>query len=782
MAAELSGGLVLSSPEGSPPNLPETAPRDPEQLLDLLDSVVEDSPVFHESAVYLDRQTEAFRKGLKHTIAAARNLSAVGKSYSDAQQQFCMELSKLATAGEPDSASAVASGAALPSGVPQQFSATVSKIASVMGDLQAHMQTLFASMQEVFVAPGEQFLKSDFKEAKQRKKKFESRRHEYKQAASKFQVQLRKHNAGGSDSRRQDLAAVKLQADLATFDHVITQRRLFLKRECDVLSWLCSVGSAQITFYHVAYDAMTELQPLLCEAQQNIDTLREVGQHTRQREDAMRAYLEQQPSEEVSSPLKKVRARVAGAEKQGYLYKHSSRGLGSWKRRWFVVRHGQLHYFRSWRDLKQAGAINLALCSVRMAPSVGRCCFEIVSKTARQYVLQAASDEEMTDWLACIQSAIASALELQAPDAIRSPRQTLIGQSYGSPEEVQAVLRAIPGNTVCADCGTADPVWASINLGMLLCIDCSGVHRSMGVARSQVKSVLLDGWDSDLVETMQHIGNDLSNSIWLQRAPQCTYKAVRTQRDEAIRAKYEIGAVNTAAAALKPTSPTSATSATSPVHSSATSPKVLAALSPSLGVKRHSAAMTELSLSAVSHDRVSQDGRPSDASALVTSPRSIGSAGSESITTTATPLTAMVSNASATEAAASANFTSLLALLASGADLNIGTPPPLLAAVQANQPSVVFFLSLQCRCDVNVCDSVTGDTALHVAARENRRQCVRILLRHKAVTDIRNSAGQTAEDVANAVNAGEVLQVLQSVPPRMSRDIIGATIAAASAQ
>lgn len=38
-------------------------------------------------------------------------------------------------------------------------------------------------------------------------------------------------------------------------------------------------------------------------------------------------------------------------------------------------------------------------------------------------------------------------------------------------------IQALPGNEQCCDCGQADPRWASINLGVLLCIECSGIHR-----------------------------------------------------------------------------------------------------------------------------------------------------------------------------------------------------------------------------------------------------------------------------------------------------------------
>jgi len=53
---------------------------------------------------------------------------------------------------------------------------------------------------------------------------------------------------------------------------------------------------------------------------------------------------------------------------------------------------------------------------------------------------------------------------------------------------VSKILRGIPGNDKCAECSASEPEWASLNLGILLCIECSGVHRNLGVHISKVHS------------------------------------------------------------------------------------------------------------------------------------------------------------------------------------------------------------------------------------------------------------------------------------------------------
>lgn len=86
----------------------------------------------------------------------------------------------------------------------------------------------------------------------------------------------------------------------------------------------------------------------------------------------------------------------------------------------------------------------------------------------------------------------------------------------------QAVLAQLlldPINQYCVDCRLKDPRWASWNLGVFLCIDCSGIHRSIGTHISKVKSVNLDTWTNEQVENMIAWGNQRANLYWEQALP-----------------------------------------------------------------------------------------------------------------------------------------------------------------------------------------------------------------------------------------------------------------------
>ncbi|KAK9278977.1 hypothetical protein L1049_028559 [Liquidambar formosana] len=97
-------------------------------------------------------------------------------------------------------------------------------------------------------------------------------------------------------------------------------------------------------------------------------------------------------------------------------------------------------------------------------------------------------------------------------------------------------LLKLPENRECADCQSKAPRWASVNLGIFICMQCSGIHRSLGVHISKVRSTTLDTWLPDQVAFMQSMGNEKSNSYWEAELPP---NFDRSGIEGLIRAKYE---------------------------------------------------------------------------------------------------------------------------------------------------------------------------------------------------------------------------------------------------
>merc|ERR1719233_674554 len=147
----------------------------------------------------------------------------------------------------------------------------------------------------------------------------------------------------------------------------------------------------------------------------------------------------------------------------------------------------------------------------------------LVSLGGTQWQFQLCSQEEMFSWEKSIKSEILHSLSRK--EAV----------------SLEHVRHGVAGNQHCADCGALSPDWASINLGILICIECSGIHRNLGSHISKVRSLNLDTWSVVNVQTLENTGNSRANTYWEANLVEGTKpgpEAARQCKESFIHDKY----------------------------------------------------------------------------------------------------------------------------------------------------------------------------------------------------------------------------------------------------
>ncbi|XP_076673592.1 centaurin gamma 1A isoform X3 [Andrena cerasifolii] len=187
--------------------------------------------------------------------------------------------------------------------------------------------------------------------------------------------------------------------------------------------------------------------------------------------------------------------------KQGYLFKRSSKSLKEWKKKYVtLLEDGRLTYHSSLHDYMNdtnGKEILLQYVTVKVpgkTPKGSKSSnaqedsfeFSIISLENKTWHFEANNAEDRDSWISAIEQQILSSLQNSDGDK----------KNETEAFKMHCIKNKVSGNEACVDCGAPNPDWASLNLGVLVCIECSGIHRNLGSHISKVRSLDLDDWSS----------------------------------------------------------------------------------------------------------------------------------------------------------------------------------------------------------------------------------------------------------------------------------------------
>uniref|UniRef100_A0AAY5ERB4 ArfGAP with SH3 domain, ankyrin repeat and PH domain 2a n=1 Tax=Electrophorus electricus TaxID=8005 RepID=A0AAY5ERB4_ELEEL len=204
-----------------------------------------------------------------------------------------------------------------------------------------------------------------------------------------------------------------------------------------------------------------------------------------------------------------------GTEKSGCLYKKSDGLRKTWQKRKCSVQNCYLTIAHGTPN-KPPAKLNLLTCQVK--PSLeDKKCFDLISRR----------------WISVLTNSKQEALNV-ALDELRPSGESSVGDLTKA--IIDDVLR-MPGNSVCCDCSAPDPLWISTNLGILTCIECSGIHREMGVHHSRIQSLSLDKLGTSELLLARNVGNFAFNDIVEAGLPSLSLKP-SADSDMAVRKDF----------------------------------------------------------------------------------------------------------------------------------------------------------------------------------------------------------------------------------------------------
>ncbi|KAM8864398.1 arf-GAP with coiled-coil, ANK repeat and PH domain-containing protein 3 isoform 2-T2 [Spinachia spinachia] len=504
---------------------------------------VKDSPRFRANIDEVETEVVEIEAKLDKLVKLCSGMIEAGKAYVSANKLFVNGIRDLSQQCKKD----------------ETISECLEKCSESLQEIINYHMILFDQAQRSVKQQLHNFVKEDVRKFKETKKHFDRVREDMEIAQVK-NAQAPRNKPHEVEEAGGTLSITRKCFRHLALDYVLQINVLQAKKKFEILDAMLSFMHAQYSLFQQGYNLLDEIDPYMKKLASELDQLVIDSAMEKREMEHKHATIQQRTlMQDFSYDDSKVEFNVDspnGVVMEGYLFKRASNAFKTWNRRWFSIQNSQLVYQKKLKDSLTVVVEDLRLCSVKPCEDIERrFCFEVLSPS-KSCMLQAESEKLRQSWIQAVQASIASAYRespdtyyIEHLDRTASPSTSSI-DSASEPRERsvrgETILQRIqgqPGNEHCCDCGQADPRWASINLGILLCIECSGIHRSLGVHCSKVRSLTLDSWEPELLKLMCELGNGVINHIYEGSYQEQGLKkplpsSSRQEKEAWIKAKY----------------------------------------------------------------------------------------------------------------------------------------------------------------------------------------------------------------------------------------------------
>ncbi|CAN0028234.1 unnamed protein product [Lampetra fluviatilis] len=407
-------------------------------------------------------------------------------------------------------------------------------------ELSSHLKSMNRQVNNVIVFSLDTLLKGDLKEVKgDLKKSFDKTWKDYETKMSKTE-------------KEEDMERERKAVQLQMCEYLIKVNEIQSKKGADFLQHLIKLYHTHSSFFQDSLKIVESLKGSVEDLTAELTNIKQAQDDERKKlcamKDKLKDYL-QVESKEVgknffdAGKLQAVYSlhqlqgnKTHGNEKSGHLLKKSDGIRKVWQKRKCDVRNGFLLIYHGVAN-RQPAKLNLLTCQVKPSAE-DRKCFSLISYN-RTYHFQVEDERECAVWV----SVLTNSKEEAMNNAFKGEHGADISSVQELTSDIILEVQSMPGNDTCCDCSVADPSWLATNLGILTCIECSGIHREMGVHVSRIQSITLDVLSTAELLLARNVGNYRFNEILESNLPSdCDIKPAAdsdmNERRSYITAKY----------------------------------------------------------------------------------------------------------------------------------------------------------------------------------------------------------------------------------------------------